>query len=172
MFTSLSLEDFFSEIIKKKTAFVGLGNFLRSDDAVGCYVVEKIREILKNNKNFLFINAGMMLENYLNKIIEFNPEIVLFVDALRDKNYTNDFYIFTQEFLHNYTFSTHTISLATLIEYLNQQLNKRILYFILGIKVESFDISEKLTDITKDRADKIVEAFLISLKKGEKLNYA
>ena len=39
-------------ISDKKTLFVGLGNYLRHDDAIGLYIVRKLKKEIKK-KNFI-----------------------------------------------------------------------------------------------------------------------
>lgn len=166
LFDHLSdLEKFLLDISKKRVAFIGVGNSLRGDDVVGCYVVDMLKSEIKDEK-FLFINAGISVENYLNKIIEFKPDVVLFIDALRNKDLQKDFVILQKKDLQNYSFSTHNISFVTLIEYLQQQLEEA-LFFLLAIKIESLDIKDTLTKNTKEIADIIVKIFLKVLKKEQ-----
>ncbi|MEN3014172.1 MAG: hydrogenase maturation protease [Endomicrobiia bacterium] len=164
------LEKFFYSIVDKKVVCVGVGNTLKGDDGVGCYIVEKLKNTI-NNKNFLFINAGVVIENYLDKIIKFAPDIVIFFDALKT-NVECDCFILEKDQLHNYTFSSHNISLATIIEFLEQNLNiKKASYFVVALKVLKTVFSESLSSSVKSLADKIVEVFLKVLKEAEK-NYA
>lgn len=152
------LKEFLSSISQKRIAFVGIGNTLKGDDAVGCYIIEFLKDKLKC-ENFFLVNAGISVENYLSKIIEFKPEVVLFIDALREKNSQVNFLILQKDNIQNYSFSTHNISLVTLIEYLQQYLDKT-LFFVLAIKSDSFDINSSLSKNTKELADKIIGIFL------------
>jgi hydrogenase 3 maturation protease len=160
---SNDLKSFIKNIKDKKVLFIGVGNVLKSDDGVGCYIVEELnKKILKTN--FYFINAGVVVENYLGKIVDINPDVIVFVDALKvnfQSEQKNKFFIFEQEQLLNYTFSTHNISLSTIIEFLNTELkekfNKDVKIYILGVKPNSLDFGESLTEETKKFADEIIE---------------
>lgn len=163
----IDLEKFLLEVSKRRVVFIGMGNTLRGDDAVGCYVVDVLKSKIKDEK-FLFINAGVSVENYLNKIIEFKPDVVLFIDALRNKQLQKNFCIFDRKNLQNYSFSTHTISLSTLIEYLEKYLEGS-LFFVLVIKTKSLNLTDMLTKDTKEIADGIIDIFLKILNK-EKTN--
>ena len=157
------LKSFIKNIKDKKVLFIGVGNVLKSDDGVGCYIVEELnKKILKTN--FYFINAGVVVENYLGKIVDINPDVIVFVDALKvnfQSEQKNKFFIFEQEQLLNYTFSTHNISLSTIIEFLNtefkEKFNKDVGIYILGVKPNSLDFGESLTEETKKFADEIIE---------------
>lgn len=41
------LKTLINSISDKKTIFVGLGNYLRHDDAIGLYIVQQLREEIK-----------------------------------------------------------------------------------------------------------------------------
>jgi hydrogenase 3 maturation protease len=160
---SNDLKSFIKNIKDKKVLFIGVGNVLKSDDGVGCYIVEELnKKILKTN--FYFINTGVVVENYLGKIVDINPDVIVFVDALKvnfQSEQKNKFFIFEKEQLLNYTFSTHNISLSTIIEFLNTELkekfNKDVEIYILGVKPNSLDFGESLTEETKKFADEIIE---------------
>ncbi|MFN3551090.1 MAG: hydrogenase maturation protease [Endomicrobiia bacterium] len=162
----LEIKEFFNSLKDKKIVFIGLGNNYRSDDAVGCYIVEELQKRFYSD-NIYFINSGIIVENYVNKIIKLNREVIIFVDAIRDKDFVNDFCIFTKDEIKNFTFSTHNISLSTIIEYLQTQqyieYKLRPEIFVLGIKVNLLDFAEGLTEKTKNIADEIIEIINSSL---------
>lgn len=146
------------KILSKKVVFVGIGNVLKSDDGVGCYIVDELSKRI-NKGNVFFINAGLSVENYLNKILNLSADVVIFIDAA--KNFLDkDFCFLQKEQLFNNTFSTHNISLSTLIEFLEsqakQQYNKNLEIYVLAIKIKSSDFNEGLTEITKSVADRVI----------------
>ncbi|MCX7956574.1 MAG: hydrogenase maturation protease [Endomicrobia bacterium] len=160
------IEPFLKNLKSKKVVFLGLGNTLRSDDKVGSYIVNILKQKVKSN-NYIFIDCGVTVENYLRSIIESYPDFVVFVDALRNGNFQEDYLILKEKDLLNYTFSTHNISVVSLIEYLKlevlQKYNKMPEFYILGIKVHSLKIGEGLTEETKFIADNMVKFIYESL---------
>jgi len=146
------------EFIKnKKVVFVGIGNTLRGDDGIGCYFVEELSKKIKNDK-ISFINAGLCLENYLSKIVKLNPEIVIFVDAYRGE-VEQPYLLLNKDEIQNLTFSTHNISLVTIIEFLEKDLTDTQFY-VLAIKPQSLKIQEGISEETKKLVDTIIEGVL------------
>jgi hydrogenase 3 maturation protease len=146
------------EFIKnKKVVFVGIGNTLRGDDGIGCYFVEELSKKIKNDK-INFINAGLCLENYLSKIVKLNPEIVVFVDAYRGE-VEQLYLLLNKDKIQNLTFSTHNISLVTIIEFLEKDLTDTQFY-VLVIKPQSLKIQEGISEETKKLVDTIIEGVL------------
>jgi len=147
------------EFIKnKKVVFVGIGNTLRGDDGIGCYFVEELSKKIKNDK-INFINAGLCLENYLSKIVKLNPEIVVFVDAYRGSKVEQSYLLLNKDEIQNLTFSTHNISLVTIIEFLEKDLVDTQFY-VLAIKPQSLKIQERISEETKKLVDTIIEGVL------------
>ena len=146
------------EFIKnKKVVFVGIGNILKGDDGVGCYFVEELSKKIKNDK-ISFINAGLCLENYLSKIVKLNPEVVIFVDAYRGE-VEQPYLLLNKDEIQNLTFSTHNISLVTIIEFLEKDLTDTQFY-ILAIKPQSLKIQEGISEETKKLVDTMIEGVL------------
>ena len=48
------LKALISTISDKKTLFVGLGNYLRHDDAIGLYIVQQLKEEIKKKNSISF----------------------------------------------------------------------------------------------------------------------
>jgi hydrogenase 3 maturation protease len=146
------------EFIKnKKVVFVGIGNTLRGDDGVGCYFVEELSKKIKNDK-ISFINAGLCVENYLSKIVKLNPEVVIFVDAYSGE-VKQPYLLLNKDEIQNLTFSTHNISLVTIIEFLEKDLTDTQFY-VLAIKPQSLKIQERISEGTKKLVDTIIEGVL------------
>ncbi len=145
-------------IKNKKVVFVGIGNTLKSDDGVGCYFVEQLSKKIKNY-NVNFINAGLCLENYLSKILKLEPEVVIFVDAYRSIETCHPCLLLEKNEIQNITFSTHNISLTTIIEFLEKELDNTQ-FFVLAIKPQSLKIGTKISKETKKLVDTMIEGVL------------
>ncbi len=164
------LRQLLSEIKNKKIVFIGLGNQLRKDDGVGVYILEKLRDILQK-ENFYFISAGISLENYLNKIVNLRPEVVLIFDALRNNvENEDDFLLLTEKELSNFTFSTHNISLPTVVEFISEMFKQQNTFipkfYVLAVKVEDTALGDQLKKTTLSKADRIINFFINELTKN------
>lgn len=159
----LCVKNLFSKLNNcRRCIFVGLGNNMKSDDGVGVFVIEKLKEkfgdILPNGIRLL--DVGISLENYLNKIISYEPETIVFFDAVsRKENIKEDVKLFSVADLQNYTFSTHNLSLPTLIDYLKMYLSQLDVY-VFGIQVENVSIGEIFSEKVISNAEKIVEGIV------------
>ena len=79
----MNFKDFSLDLIDLnpcKITFVALGNELRGDDGISYYFLEKLKET-NLFKDSAFLSVGTNPENYLDKIIEKDPELVIFIDA-------------------------------------------------------------------------------------------
>ena len=61
----------------KKVLIFGVGNRLRGDEGVGCFIVKR----LKDKVNVSLLDGGVMPENQLSRIESLHPDLVLIIDA-------------------------------------------------------------------------------------------
>jgi Ni,Fe-hydrogenase maturation factor len=59
-----------------------MGNKERGDDAFGPYIVENFQE----TDNIKKIDCNLYPENYLNKIIDLRPELIIFLDTIKKQD--------------------------------------------------------------------------------------
>jgi hydrogenase maturation protease len=117
----------------EEIVFVGLGNMARGDDAAGLLF---LRELRKRNefRTSHFIDAGTNPENYLQKILDFLPRLVVFIDAARcNRSFGEMFWIETAD-LDTAAISTHAFSIRMIEEYLKANSALQVKYF--GIQPE------------------------------------
>ncbi len=141
-------------VVPEKTLFIGIGNILRTDDGVGSIIISSLKnkygDCLPNKVKLL--DAGINIENLLSQIINFGPKTVVFFDAIRPNNkfLDKEIVVLPKEKLQNTTFSTHNISLATTIEYLNFQINEKFNFqpefYVVGIKVFNINFAQKISE--------------------------
>ncbi|MBE0571258.1 MAG: hydrogenase maturation protease [Ignavibacteriaceae bacterium] len=125
------LTDELSIYQQDRIVFVGLGNKLRADDAAGLILVERIKS-QKEFRNSHFIVAGRNPENHLQTILNYNPDIIVFIDAAEWNGSSGDIKIFNDEEIDQTEFSTHTFSIRMIKDYLlnQQQMN----FLFIGIQ--------------------------------------
>jgi len=121
-------ENPFTSILKGKTVIFGVGNILRGDDGLGPVLVQR----LTGKVNALCLDGGSAPENYLGKIVKERPDTVLIIDALHMGGHPGEFRIINPGELEGMGFTTHTIPLTILIEYLKSELFSSI--HILGVQ--------------------------------------
>ena len=78
-----------------KIAILGIGNYLKSDDGFGVYVVESLvknysknyenlsleKEVNSVNNRLILMNCGVVPENFTDVIKKENPDKIIMVDA-------------------------------------------------------------------------------------------
>ncbi len=143
-----------------KIVVCGVGNRLRGDDAIGLLIIEELK---KENLNAILINTGSAPENYLQKIINLNPDILLIIDAVDFKGIPGQTKIVNVEELEDKFFSTHSLSLKFLTQYLKQFLpDLKIL--LIGIQPKDTNLREGITKELKEKLPQIKKEIIKMLK--------
>jgi len=146
------LTDELSNYRKDKIVFVGLGNEFRADDAAGLELVRKLRT-RKEFQSSHFILAGRNPENYLQTILDYNPDLVIFIDAAEWNGNPGDIKLFNDEDIGQTEFSTHTFSIKMIKDYLlnQQQMN----FMFIGIQPLRKNFEEGLSEPVQIAIEKI-----------------
>jgi len=142
----MHLTDELSKYYTDKIVFVGLGNELREDDGAGLELVERLKSKKEFHKSH-FIIAGRNPENHLQAILNYNPQIVIFIDAAEWNGNPGEIKKVNEDEISHTDFSTHTFSIKMIKEY---QLNHQQMDFMfLGIQPLSTNFRRGLSDLVK-----------------------
>ncbi len=125
------LLDKISKFENSKIVFVGLGNELRGDDASGIEFLEKLKTS-NELKDSHFINVGTNPENYLDKILSFEPQLVVFIDSADMNCKPGEIKFIDDREIINHEFSTHSFSISLIKEFLLKQKSMEFLF--IGIQ--------------------------------------
>jgi hydrogenase 3 maturation protease len=131
---------------EKKTLFVGIGNILKMDDGVGVYISKRIR----NNDIVSSLTVEVSIENYIGKIINLNPDILILIDCVDMKMVPGTFRLLPLSQILDITFNTHSISLIRLSDFFKMPV------YVLAIQPEKIDFGENLSYLVKNVADQII----------------
>ena len=127
--------------------FVGVGNVLHSDDGVGVYISERI----KDRDHIRVIKAEVSIENYIGKINTINPDLLIIIDSVffgREPGYCE---MTPVEKLLNYTTNTHNISLKQVAVMFNCRV------YVLGIQPNTVEFGDVITPVILEKADELIE---------------
>ncbi len=124
-------------------AIVGVGQVLREDDAAGVAVVHRLQQLIQPDERLLLVDSGHAPENCLGPIIRFNPDIVLFVDAIRSAAAPGTILWFSENDIEETGGSSHTLSLGFLASYLATECGTAV--NILCIQADSLMFGEGLS---------------------------
>ncbi len=124
----------------------GIGNAERGDDAFGPYIIAHLREtdVLKK------YDCGLYPENYLNKLLAFSPDLVIFLDTISTDS-PHCVLLKNEQILERspVSVSTHSLSLAAMYEFLIEGGVKDV--FFLGVPVYSYRSSTVEVQVIADR---------------------
>ena len=132
----------------KKLLFVGIGNVLRSDDGVGVFICKR----LNTDKNISTLIVEVSIENYIKKVNEYNPDILILVDCVNFNKEPGYADLLPVKKIKDFTTSTHNISLKRISEFFKMEV------LVLGIQPASLLFGEKLSRQVKESADRIIES--------------
>ena len=128
-------------------------------NSVNSYINElniDVNESLVSKLNNLFlINGGSVPENFTGLIKKYDPSHIIIIDASLMNKEAGDISIVNKENISNISISTHSMSLAYLIKYLELEKDFNILF--IGIEPEIMDLSFELSDKIKYSSDALVK---------------
>ena len=133
------MHNLFTDLLKGKTVFVGVGNTLRGDDGLGPFMVE----LLKERGVSSCINAGEVPENYFGNIVRENPDTVVIIDAVQLFYEPGAYRVLSEEEILETGFSTHTLSPVLFMRRLREVIDGDI--FLLGIQPLHIEFGEGLS---------------------------
>ena len=160
---SETIEKKLKESLKGKVLILGIGNPLRTDDGFGSLLADR----LKDRVAATVIDAKSVPENYINKLIDENPDTIVILDAADFEGEPAEVRIFDP---HEATsinhISTHNLPINMLVEFIGQNCEAEVLFLALQPKSVSFG-----EDISKETGEKIAfleDVFLRLLPKTAK----
>jgi hydrogenase 3 maturation protease len=139
----------FSNILKGKCVFVGVGNILRGDDGFGPALIEKLKE----STDAVCIDAGSAPENYLGKIIKEEPNTVIILDAAHLGLRGGEYGVLKGDDIVKSGFTTHDQSPNMFIKYLEKETGADV--YMLAVQPENISFGEELSGSVKEAIEKI-----------------
>ncbi len=163
------MNTFFSDIknvLSDNCCIVGMGNFLKSDDAVGLYVVDSVRKAVSDD-SYIF-NVEDVIEAYVFKISELDCKNVVVIDAVKTDAEAGSivFGSLEDEFDELVAdFSTHKLALKMSGKIFKEHGKGT---FLLGIVVNNVDFGAELSQTVRESADALIKIIIDTLnsKKG------
>jgi hydrogenase 3 maturation protease len=131
----------------ERKLFVGIGNVLKSDDGIGVYIAQQIRE----NDKIKALVVEVSIENYIGKINRIPHDVLILIDAVNFQQEPGFFRLLTLGEIMDYTATTHTISISKLLGFFRSPI------WILGIQPQSLSLGESLSEPVKKQADAILK---------------
>ena len=141
----------------EKVVVAGIGNPIRMDDFVGTKIVQDLQG--KVSEKVYLIECETVPENFMQKIIDFNPTRIVLIDAAILGLEHGDSRLIKPERLAKFpAYSTHALPLRIFCEYLAKTTEAKIA--LLLIEPEKADFGEGLTSEVEASAQKIADILL------------
>lgn len=139
----------------------GIGNLERGDDGFGPHIIQN----LSTTRHIKTLNCGLHIENYLNKIVEYKPDLIIILDAIAGGE-REIWLLQNEEIVQHQALSvtTHNIPFSALYEYIKTHSQADV--WLLGVTPRSY---EHFTERTEAFAHHLIQ-FFDSLDKQSKID--
>jgi len=154
------LKDSFSDAAVQRVVILGMGNELDGDDAAGIQTARRLQTALAGNENVLVIDGGNAPESYTGKMRQFEPDLVLLVDAADMGEAPGTVKWLDWEETDGLSGSTHTLPLHVLSNYLVLEFGCQVA--LLGIQIQQLNMT--LGDPLSPRVARSVEDVVDTLR--------
>ncbi len=127
----------------KKLLIIGVGNEMKGDDALGRYVIDRLK-----TKDKLF--CGEMPENFIGKMKSFSPDVVLIVDAVDFQGRPGEIAFTDAKQSQTISLSTHSISFSMLSKML-----PGVELFLIGVQPYSLEFGQQMSAEATESAEEL-----------------
>jgi len=145
--------------LKGKIVIVSIGNTLRGDDGAGPELIRKLKNFLPSVRYpaIFLLDAGQTPENYLQKIVGYEPDTIVLADAVDFQCQPGSVRIVDPGAIRNDTLSTHNASLKLVMAYLKKETGADI--FLLGIQPGDLTLGNGLSESVRRAVERIGRDF-------------
>ena len=140
-----------SEYLKGRVAVVGVGDRFLADDAAGSEFIHRLA-LHAPPSGWTLIDAGTMPENYMSRIIESEPDSIIFADACEGENIV----ILSKDDIAGDSFSTHRLPLDMCMDYLESVTQASCV--LIGIPAMDRGIKPGISDPTMQHILFLIES--------------
>jgi hydrogenase 3 maturation protease len=139
----------------RRIIILGVGNISKGDDAAGILCAQELKKrIGRKAGSRLKILIGLEIpENMTGEIRKFHPDLVLIVDAAQAGYNPGTVFIVGKGQIEDEGISTHTISLALLVSYLEESIGCKAI--ILGIQPLNLGLGENISRSVKKSTERL-----------------
>jgi hydrogenase 3 maturation protease len=155
----------------KKILILAVGNTSKGDDAAGILCAQELKKLMggKACSRLKILLGHETPENTTGEIRKFHPNLVLILDAAQGQYKPGAVFIVGKNQIEDDGVSTHTISLALLVAYLEETIGCKVM--VLGIQPLDLRLGENISPIAKKSA-KNLAAFLSQIIGVKPTHYA
>jgi hydrogenase maturation protease len=147
-------EEELKDFIDDKTAIMGIGSKLKTDDGVGVFIAEKLKNIDFDN----VIVAEATPEHWLGFLTKKKFEKLLIIDSVLFGGEIGEIKLLSLHEISKRFGLTHSSSLHLFYDFISGEGNIKELK-VLAIMPESLDVGESLSPVVERSAGEIISFF-------------
>lgn len=127
---------------------IGIGDDLLADDGIGCQVAAHL-----SHPDWLTYNIGTIPENFIKRIRDTHPDILVMVDAAQMGLPPGSIRIVPPSRVADAGFGTHQLPLDTLYDVVSPSCEE---VMIIGIQPGIIDFGEEMTDPVRKAGERLI----------------
>lgn len=139
---------------RSRVVILGVGNTLKGDDAAGPAVCER----LSGRVSARVIDTGATPENYIGRILEASPDVLLIVDAVDFGGRPGEIRLCTPDQIRAPAFCTHALSLNLAIDLIRHE--RRLEVYLIGMQADRLQFGDGLSAAASGAVETLVSAFI------------
>jgi hydrogenase maturation protease len=154
------------DVVGGNCCLVGMGNYLKSDDAVGLYIIESVKKAAGDTG--MLLNVEDVIEAYVFKIAEMDCETVVVIDAVKAQAEVGSilFGKLDEEFEElSGTLSTHKLALKMSGKIFTEHKKET---YLLGVVVNNVDFGAELSQSVRESADALIKIIIDALNRDKR----
>ncbi len=158
----MNLQSFLKEKMPKaqKTAIMGVGSVLRSDDCAGMHFIEKLSSYIQD-ENMLLIGGSTAPENFTGVIKNFGPDRLFIVDAAHMGLNVGEIYVLDTSEIKGASFSTHMLPLDVMLEFLKLEIGCEVI--CIGIQPKNTELGLSMCEEVAAASENLAKMFVEAL---------
>ncbi|MGV9168382.1 MAG: hydrogenase maturation peptidase HycI [Promethearchaeia archaeon] len=136
----------------KKTAILGIGNELRTDDGLGPYIISGLQI---SDPDLMIEDVGSVPEAFAKPVADFEAEKVILIDAANMGKPVGHIELVTKDRIGGIAISTHSMPLSLLMTYLEERSGAQTI--LLGVQPRNVSFGEGLTPDIQPVAERVIK---------------
>lgn len=145
-----------------RIVILGIGNELKGDDGIGPIIAKKF----KQDSNLLSISTDVP-ENWIQKIIDFSPDILIIIDCADFQGKPGDIKIIPKNKIMDFSLSTHTLSIPAIVSAVLSKISCKI--FLIGVQPRQRFFNTGITREVKKAVPNILKTIKELIENNQKI---
>jgi len=138
----------------KQIVILGIGNEFGGDDKLGLLAAQRLKEALPDIHRVEVLEAGNAPENFTGLLRKLSPSHILVIDAAEMGERAGVVKVIDPHKIEKQMPSTHGLPLYMLVEYLERELNSKVI--ILGIQPKRASFGVSMSDEVESSVNQLV----------------